>query len=81
MHPAFERALRRLARGEVGAAEAHRRLIPVALELGLPRPTYWRVRLFLDDARVAHSHRAEIRDAVLTQLALGRFPRPEDMAP
>jgi hypothetical protein len=81
MHPACARALRRLARRDIGVAEAHRRLIPVAAKLGIARPTYWRVRLYLEDARIAHRHRAEIRDAVLDQLALGRFPRPEDLAP
>jgi hypothetical protein len=80
MHPAFARALRRLARRDLGAAEAHRRLIPVSARIDLPRPTYWRVRTFLLDERVRIRARAEIRDAVLVRLATGRFPRPEDVA-
>lgn len=51
------------------------------MRLGLTRPSYWRVRELLFDERATLSDRAAVRDAVLTQLALGRVPRLEDLAP
>jgi hypothetical protein len=79
MHPAFERALRRLATADIGTAEVHRRLIPVAERIGVPRPSYWRVREWLFSERPVIEARARRREAVLTQLAAGRVPRPEDL--
>jgi hypothetical protein len=78
MHPDYEVALVGLARFEVGYAEALRRLIPLEQQLGVGRPTYWRVRRFLIAERrrleLERTERRELAAQVLTDLFVGLCP-------
>lgn len=79
LHPRYAAELRRLARREIGYADAHRLLIPIAEELGLPRPTYWTVRRFLAARRVELERRRRewerFENRVVVPLLSGRVPR------
>lgn len=74
MHPDFERSLRILAGLAVSYAEAWRLLTRTADRLDEPRPSYWRVRRFVEAER---RQRAEARDALeplIADLLAGLVP-------
>jgi len=79
LHPHFTAELRQLARREVNNAEAHRALIPIAVELRLRRPSYWTVRRFLIAERerlaVRRRERERFEERVVIPLLSGRAPR------
>lgn len=60
-HPDFLAALRVLAGLEVSHAEAWRALVPTAVRIGEPRPSYWKVRRRLIAERRRLKLRAERR--------------------
>ncbi|HEX7254313.1 MAG TPA: hypothetical protein VF236_00125 [Gaiellaceae bacterium] len=78
LHPDYESALAGLARFEIGYAEALRRLIPLEQQLGVGRPTYWRVRRFLMAERrrleLQRRERRELAAQVVTDLFVGLCP-------
>ena len=55
-------------------AELWRQLIPVAVRLGLPRPSYWRVRRFVIADRRRKARNTEALDQVLRDLFAHRLP-------
>ena len=69
------RALRPLALRGVPYAEAWRRLIPVAVRIEKPRPSYKLVREFMERERELGARRRAARDEVLVDLAKQRIPR------
>jgi hypothetical protein len=79
LHWEFATALDRLAESDVEHAEAWRLLIPVAERIARPRPTYWRVRRYLLEARRRRALRQLDREAlnerVVVRLLTGRAPR------
>jgi hypothetical protein len=78
LHPDYELALQALARLEVSYAEAVRRLIPLEKQLGIGRPTYWRVRRYLRRERrrleLQRAARRRLTDDVLRDVMRGLSP-------
>jgi hypothetical protein len=85
LDPDFVEALRLLGPLDLPYAEQWRRLRPVAARLGVPRPTYWRVRrtaIRLSAVeRVERAEREARRERVLRDLLAGLVPRLEDVVP
>jgi hypothetical protein len=75
-HPEFERALWILSGTDVSAAEALRKLTPVANRIGMPRPSYSTVRRLLIAQRARRRRRREVLEPILVDLIVGRFPNP-----
>ena len=71
VHPELVRAARRLARRQVGAAEARRLLIPAANRLGVERPSYSFLRDLFAEERWEES---VSRPSALSSVLQGRFP-------
>jgi hypothetical protein len=65
-----------LAPVDLGYAEAWRLLRPVSARIGVPRPSYWRVRRFLIEERRRVRLRRERRDRILADLMAGLIKRP-----
>jgi hypothetical protein len=55
-------------------AELWRQLIPVSERLGVPRPSYWRVRRFAIADRRRKDRNTEALDRVLCDLFAHRLP-------
>jgi hypothetical protein len=79
MHPRFAAELRRLARRDIGNAEAHRLLIPLAARTHSERPSYWRVRRFMiaERAKLERSRREweRFERQVIVPMLSGGSPR------
>jgi hypothetical protein len=78
LHPDYEAALDALARLDVSYAEALRRLIPLEKQLGIGRPTYWKVRRYVkaerDRLEVLRTERRRLADEVMHDLMAGLVP-------
>jgi hypothetical protein len=78
LHPDYAAALDTLARLEVSYAEALRRLIPLEQQLGIGRPTYWKVRRHLRAERrwldLRREERRRLTDETLHDLMAGLVP-------
>ena len=74
IHQEFRAALWLLSGLELPYAEAWRRLVPVAVRLGLPRPSYPTVRRVLIEQRRERRRRRELLEPVLIDLLKGRVP-------
>ena len=78
VHPLFVEAIAELD-PTLSYAELRRALIPLAAELGVPRPSYAEVR------RIAIEERAYARalenavDPIVVKLLTGRLPTPYDL--
>ena len=59
---------------ELSYAELWRRLTPVAIRLGLPRPSYGSVRTIVSLVRALERQRRPVRDDVVVKLLTGRIP-------
>jgi hypothetical protein len=71
-------ALQALAHEKIGYAEAWRRLRPVAGAAGVARPSYWRVRRFLEVERDAIAARRELVRNFVGEVLVGRVPTAMD---
>jgi hypothetical protein len=76
LHPEFRRALRVLAALDLCYAEAWRALIPVAVRIDRPRPSYWIVRRVLIAERRRLAERRARRDRIVADLLTGLVKRP-----
>jgi len=74
VHPEFARALRILDAFGMPYAEALRMLVPVAIRLGIPRPSYSTVRRILIAERERKRRHADELDVLLGDLFAGRSP-------
>jgi hypothetical protein len=78
LEPDYNDALQALARLEVSYAEALRRLIPIEDRLRIGRPTYWKVRRFMQAERreleLRHERRRRIADDLLRDVMRGLCP-------
>jgi len=74
LHPDFVVAMRVLDALGLPYAELWRLLRPVAARLGIPRPTYARVRRFAIAERRRQGEHNEALDRVLCDLFAGRSP-------
>jgi hypothetical protein len=74
VHPEFVRALRILDAFGMPYAEALRMLVPVAIRLGIPRPSYSTVRRILIAERERKRRHADELDVLLGDLFAGRSP-------
>ncbi|HMB19207.1 MAG TPA: hypothetical protein VKO41_07835 [Gaiellaceae bacterium] len=78
LNPDYEAALEALARLEVSYAEALRRLIPLEEQLGIGRPTYWKVRRYIKAERerldLLRAERCKLADDVMHDLMAGLVP-------
>ena len=74
VHPEFVRALRILDAFGMPYAEALRMLVPVAVRLGVPRPSYYTVRRVLMAERARKRRNADDLDRLLGDLFAGRSP-------
>jgi hypothetical protein len=74
IHEDFRAALWLLSGLEIPYAEAWRRLVPVAVRLELPRPSYPTVRRVLIEQRRERRRRRERLEPVLIDLLKGRVP-------
>jgi hypothetical protein len=74
VHPEFVRALRILDAFGMPYADAWRLLVPVAVRLGIPRPSYSTVRRIVIADRARKRRNAEDLDQLLADLFAGRFP-------
>jgi hypothetical protein len=74
MHPDFAVAMRVLDSFGLPYAELWRRLRPVSARLGVPRPSYWRVRRFVIADRRRKTENSEALNRVLRDLFAGRSP-------
>ena len=74
VHPDFVIALRILDALGLPYAEAWRMLRPVAVRLGIPRPSYSTVRRVVIAERARKRRNAEDLDQLLADLFAGRFP-------
>jgi hypothetical protein len=74
VHDEFVRALRILDAFGMPYAEAWRLLTPVAVRLGIPRPSYSAVRRILISERARKRRNADDLDRLLADLFAGRFP-------
>jgi hypothetical protein len=68
LHPDFVIAMRVLDAFSMPYAELWRQLIPVSARLGIPRPSYWRVRRFVIAERRRKNENTEALDRVLCDL-------------
>ena len=74
LHPDFVVAMRVLDSFGMPYAELWRQLIPVAVRLGIPRPSYWRVWRFVIADRRRKQKNTDALDRVLCDLAAYRLP-------
>lgn len=74
VHPEFVRALRILDAFGMPYAESLRMLVPVAVRLELPRPSYSTVRRILIAERARKQRNADDLDRLLGDLFAGRSP-------
>jgi hypothetical protein len=74
VHPEYARALRILDAFDMPYADAWRMLRPVAVRLGIPRPSYSTVRRLAIAERERKRRHADDLDLLLTDLFKGRFP-------
>lgn len=73
LHPEFAEAMRSLDRDGLPYAELWRALIPVAMTIDEPRPTYWRVRRFAIAERQRRAERRELIEAIADEILGGRW--------
>jgi hypothetical protein len=76
LHPDFVVAMRAFYAEGLPYAEMWRLLIPVAAGLGIPRPSYWRVREFLVEERIRREALAEEADRMLRDFSRGYLSLP-----
>jgi hypothetical protein len=74
LHPDFVVAMRVLDSFGLPYAELLRQLRPVSARLGVPRPSYWRVRRFVIADRRRKTENSEALNRVLRDLFAGRSP-------
>jgi hypothetical protein len=74
LHPDFVIAMRVLDSFGMPYAELWRQLIPVSARLGIPRPSYWRVRRFVIAERRRKDRNTEALNRVLRDLFAQRSP-------
>jgi hypothetical protein len=74
LHPEYLIAMRVLDALGMPYAELWRQLIPVSARLGIPRPSYWRVRRFVIADRKRRSKNTEALNRVLCDLFAYRSP-------
>ena len=74
VHPEFVLALRILDAVGLPYADAWRMLAPVAMRLGIPRPSYSSVRRIVIADRERKRQRADQLDRLFADLLTGRFP-------
>jgi hypothetical protein len=74
IHPDYVVAMRVLDSFGMPYAELWRQLIPVAVRLGIPRPSYWRVRRFVIADRRRQAKNTEALDRVMCDLFAKRLP-------
>ena len=74
LHPDYMIAMRVLDSFGMPYAELWRQLIPVSVRLGVPRPSYWRVRRFVIAERKRKDRNTEARNRVLCDLFAQRSP-------
>jgi hypothetical protein len=74
IHPDYVIAVRVLDAFGMPYAELWRQLIPVSERLGIPRPSYWRVRRFAIADRRRKDRNTEALDRVLCDLFAHRLP-------
>jgi hypothetical protein len=74
LHPDFVIAMRVLDSFGMPYAELWRQLIPVSARLGIPRPSYWRVRRFVLAERRRKDRNTEALNRVLRDLFAQRSP-------
>jgi hypothetical protein len=75
LHPELVVALRALDADGLPYAEMWRRTRPVAARIGVPQPSYWRVRRFLIEERRRKQERTDRLNAVLEDVLRGYPPR------
>jgi hypothetical protein len=78
VHPALVDELRRLGRLGVPAAEARRRIAPLAAKLHTPRPGYTTVLELIQESSPPQMP-ADGAPGVLDSLIIGRFPTPREL--
>jgi hypothetical protein len=76
VHPRLVEELARLAARGVPAAEARRRITPLAAQLAVSRPGYTAVLLIVQESRPPVA--APAGASVLDSLVLGRIPTPRE---
>jgi hypothetical protein len=76
LHEDYVVAMRVLDSFGMPYAELWRQLIPVSARLGIPRPSYWRVRRFVIVDRRRKTHNTEALNRVLCDLFAYRLPLP-----
>lgn len=74
LHPDYVIAMRVLDAFGLPYAELWRQLIPVSARLGVPRPSYWRVRRFVIADRKRKSTNTDALNRVLCDLFAQRLP-------
>jgi hypothetical protein len=78
LEPDYDEALRALARLEVSYAEAWRRLIPIENRLRIGRPTYWKVRRFIQlerrELELRRRRNRQIAEDLLADVMRGLCP-------
>ena len=75
LHPDYVIAMRVLDSFGMPYAELWRQLIPVSARLGIPRPSYWRVRRFVIADRKRKDKNTDGLSRVLRDLMTYRAPR------
>ena len=65
--------MRSIYREGMPYAELWRALIPVAIRIDEPRPTYWRVRRFAIVERRRQAERRELIERIADEIAAGRW--------
>jgi hypothetical protein len=77
VHPRLVNELARLGRLGVSAAEARRRIAPLAKRLGVSRPGYTAVLLIIQESQPPLMP-AQDSPSVVDSLVLGRVPTPRE---
>jgi hypothetical protein len=78
VHPLFVEAIAELD-PTLSYAELRRALIPLAAELGIPRPSYAEVRRIAIEERAYARAVGDAVDPIVAKLLAGRLPSPYDL--
>jgi hypothetical protein len=65
--------MRSIYREGMPYAELWRALIPVAIRIDRPRPTYWQVRRFATEERRRQAERRELIESIADEILAGRW--------
>ena len=79
VHPGLEAELRRLGHAGVPAAEARRRIAPLAAQLGVARPGYTAVLLLVQESQPPVLVAEPGGPSALASLLAGRMPTPYEL--